>query len=547
MIKECTEILAKNLEKNPDFISNNYSLYDVGDYIIIKKDGTIQSIKFNKNIDLNKDDLLYRKICFYEYHSRLISMNKPQDPKKLIHSNNYMSFWVKYDSFDNGKLNIEAIDRYFDVLINPRDKYKNADRKMYDFIYQQIGDVDVQQLERNRKWIKENIFQLDKLGLNLQKKNYLKIFFEEDDNTYIKEDKRYLIPNIFTTNNNIELDSDIYGVPNNNIVLNPKKPYMEHKTKKVTVPYMINIEQALLQRELFTYLLINTTKGKNAIYFDMVNNEIVSCQSGELPQYDFNGLVLFVQKGLNAVIKYANTVHYTYKLKEPFIVKQFLHLQDDNEKYYNKYTNRQELIDIIDNILFSKYLKNNLFNEIEDLSINANIKRNLILYRDCIIDWIFNEYKGNIDKTLHKISTNLTIQLITDGYLSRAVLVFNTLLSLYIYFGKNVSNNKYNNIQSNLTTDEEYWFSVGRLIQTYSCICLGHDRNAINNLLTISNTTTLMAKLDKIFIKYNYKIKSDKILQLYSKIKEYNCHSKTVDEIEVIAGYLYSYCLIKEK
>ena len=63
MIKECTEILAKNLEKNPDFISNNYSLYDVGDYIIIKKDGTIQSIKFNKNIDLNKDDLLYRKIC----------------------------------------------------------------------------------------------------------------------------------------------------------------------------------------------------------------------------------------------------------------------------------------------------------------------------------------------------------------------------------------------------------------------------------------------------------------------------------------------------
>ena len=41
-------------------------------------------------------------------------MDKPVDPKKVIHSNNYLSFWVKQESLGNGKLNQEAIDRYFE-------------------------------------------------------------------------------------------------------------------------------------------------------------------------------------------------------------------------------------------------------------------------------------------------------------------------------------------------------------------------------------------------------------------------------------------------
>ena len=90
---------------------------------------SIKEDKKKKTLEgINESDFLYRDICFYDYHSRLISMDKPQDSKKIVHSNNYMSFWVKYESFDNGKLDVQAIDRYFDVLINPREKYKNADR-----------------------------------------------------------------------------------------------------------------------------------------------------------------------------------------------------------------------------------------------------------------------------------------------------------------------------------------------------------------------------------------------------------------------------------
>ena len=49
---------------------------------------------------------------------------------------------------------------------------------MYDYIVKQIGDVDQSKLERNRVWIKENIFQLEKWNVLLSGKNYLKIFLK---------------------------------------------------------------------------------------------------------------------------------------------------------------------------------------------------------------------------------------------------------------------------------------------------------------------------------------------------------------------------------
>ena len=66
-----------------------------------------------------------RKYAFFDYHSRLVSMDKPIDPKKVIHSNSYLSFWVKQENLSNGKLSQEAIDRYFDVLESPEKNILN--------------------------------------------------------------------------------------------------------------------------------------------------------------------------------------------------------------------------------------------------------------------------------------------------------------------------------------------------------------------------------------------------------------------------------------
>ena len=95
-------------------ILDNYIPAD-GDYIVVKKDGSVVkcSIKMDKKAgrpvkDLSDGDSQYEDIVFYDYHSRLVSMDKPQDPKKVIHSNNYLSFWIKKESLTNGKLNMEG-------------------------------------------------------------------------------------------------------------------------------------------------------------------------------------------------------------------------------------------------------------------------------------------------------------------------------------------------------------------------------------------------------------------------------------------------------
>ena len=74
----------------------------------------------------------YDLICYLDYWSKLIDMNKPVDSKKVIHSNQYLSFFVKKDSISGEKLTDEVINGYFDVLKSPEKKYKKGKtRELY--------------------------------------------------------------------------------------------------------------------------------------------------------------------------------------------------------------------------------------------------------------------------------------------------------------------------------------------------------------------------------------------------------------------------------
>lgn len=204
MLKDCMEIFDEKLQETKKRFGDEERLIldeyipAEGDYLIVKRNGEIQHCSIVKNKQQyewntgNED--LKEAIQFYDYHSRLVSSNKPLDLKKIILSNNYFSFWVKWESLSNGKLNPNAIDRYFDVLKDPKKKYKKVqDRKLYNCIAEQVGDINEGVLESNRKWIHEHIFDLDAMHISFSRKLYLKIFFEADKEQYINEEKRYLI------------------------------------------------------------------------------------------------------------------------------------------------------------------------------------------------------------------------------------------------------------------------------------------------------------------------------------------------------------------
>ena len=209
MFKECLDVFSEMLKHEDNLILKSYVPAD-GSYVIVKKDGTVKNadIKIDKKTrDLNcTDDTLLSDICFYDYHSKLISMNKPMDSKKVIHSNNYLAFAVKKDSITT-KLTGAIIDNYYDTLKNPLEKkYKKSKEasKIYQKFEEEHSVVNIELLEKCRSWIKQHIFSIDKLiNIDLGKKEYLKIFFEvfeanEEDNKknrelFIQEDNRYIL------------------------------------------------------------------------------------------------------------------------------------------------------------------------------------------------------------------------------------------------------------------------------------------------------------------------------------------------------------------
>lgn len=574
VLQECIEIFKEQMEKEAkagrDIILDEYRPAE-GDYIIVKKDGSLMSCsikedKKKKTLEgINESDFLYRDICFYDYHSRLISMDKPQDSKKIVHSNNYMSFWVKYESFDNGKLDVQAIDRYFDVLINPREKYKNADRVMYDFIYQQIGDVDTQQLESNRKWIKENIFQLDKTELNLQKKKYLKIFFEDDRDTYIREEKRYVMTKIYNKNDyNIEINNNMYGLPNDNLGLNSKKPYLEHKTRKLPVPNLIDVKQVLLQRKFFDFLANKANAGLTNVFFENESREITAYPNGEFEKGDFSGYFLQIQKGKSVLIKYQDTiVDYRYNLQKNFILKKILNwtpnknsTQSNNvyENYYDTYTDKNKIFTVLDDVLFFKCLKRNLFNDVEDIMVdNPCIKRNIIMSRDIIFAWIYKGQKNGVQNVIKNVGIDIIKNSINAGYMGKAVLQFNMLASFEEYFGGEDMKNKYSEIRSSIKTkinsndyqvcesNDEYLYAVGQLIRYFVSLSKIKDKahSLANPFLSCTDSKQLTKKLEHYFKKYNYnyKVSDKRSNKLYTLVSNYE-YDKKIDTTMVIAGYI---------
>ena len=568
MLKDCLEVFAEELKRTEEktgdgdrLILDSYIPAD-GVYIVVGQSGEIRScaIKLNKKSRIleqtpNDNDLL-RKIRFYDYHSRLVSMDKPQDPKKVIHSNNYLAFWVKQESLENGKLDEAAIDRYFDVLRNPREKYKKPqDRKMYDYIAEQIGDIDQERLEKNRTWIKENVFRLEELNILLSGKNYLKIFFEGDEELYIKEEQRYVMTKIFNKNDyNIELEEKILGLPNDNLGLNSKKPYMENKTRRVPVSYLITPEEAVLQRKFFDYLMNKANAGETDLYFDTTKKRITAQKKGEMFSSDFTGYFLQVQKGKEVEIHHQDTiVDYKYHLIKPFRYQNVLGLEDKEERY-KEYRNKTELQGVINEVLFSSWLVGNYFTEEEKLSVDGELKRNLVWSREAIFAWLYKGLDVNMDRVLHKVCMNMIKNSVRNGFTTKMGQQFNLMCSLEEYFkgGRGMAE-KYTDIQNKLRdkinqsgeceieTDEEYFYAVGQLVFYFISLSKAKEKmhSLANPFLTAADNNEIKKRLKQYFMKYNYQLKFNgyKFNRMYRMVDAYVLKNKVQQEY-LFGGYI---------
>ena len=573
MLKECIEVFEEKSQLNADpdkIILDNYIPAD-GTYIIVKPDGSYKhyEIKFNKKTkQLENIPLEYEKICFFDYHSRLVNMDKPQDPKKIIHSNNYLSLWVKKESFQNGKFNKEAIKRYFSVLKAPLEKYKKPqDIKLYKLVEQEVGIVDLEKAESNQKWICDNIFNLKEQDIPMQNKDYLKIFFEDTKENYIAEEQRYLYVKLFNNNDyNIEVNGNILGLPANNIGYNAKKPYLENLSKKINVSNLVTAKEALTQKRFFEYLMNQATLGKNNIYIDLEKRKIFAMEKGELPDSDFTGMFLQVQKGTEAEIWHQDSiVAYKPTLTPLFHYVNVLKVEDkDNE--YKAYNSKKVLQEIINQVFFSKSLVMNYFTEVDKLSVpDTTVKECLLKARDAIFSWLYKGQNKNIEKVLHGIGIELVKKSISAGRLGKASRQFNLAISFKEYNrGGMGMAESYDEISGNLrrklnvkelrgnpeiSSDKEYFFAVGQLLEYFISLSKAKDKphSLANPFFNMKDNSQLRKKLKQMFLKYNHEISttSKRFKRLYGMISRYE-EVDNFDTDQILAGYL-SENLIYEK
>lgn len=570
MLKDCLEVFKNKLDDKDRLILDEYVLSD-GTYVIVSpKEDRFEmlepiNIKFDKKSkEVDRSNNYYEKLCFYEYNSYYLESNKAIKDKNIF-SNNYLTFFIKKESIYAGKITNDVIDSYFSILENPYLKYPKSKAKSheaYKNIEKELGPIDIEKLEKHKKWIKENIYELAE---KYKGKDYLKIFFEADNEEYIREGKRYFIPNIYNSSDyNKKIKDKILGLPNNNMGMNSKKPFLENKTRSEKVPYLIDSDEVMLQKKFFDFLLNKANLGKVNIYLN--DEEIIANENGKTLERGFNGIFLRIKKGKELEIQGSDIItNYRPKLMKMFNYKNILgdSIEEKSQEFYCEFNDRKDMEKVLDTVLFSKYLINNYFNEAKDISIKDDVlKSNLLMGRDAIFNWLYKGYKNGIDKVLSKISINLIKGSIDKGNFKKAKDQFNLRWSFEEYFngGINMADIVYemqinlrNKINSNdiekITSDDEFYFAIGQLVNYLLSLSKSKNKtqSLINPFINAKSNEIIKEKLRALYLKYNYVIeqKSKRFNNLYGMILSYNPSGK-VNQDMILAGYLKS-SLIYEK
>lgn len=604
MFEECLEVFKRELDYDNNLILDEYIPAD-GSYIIVDAEGKIknyQDIKLDKKKRGTSEAVVkgsyFKEICFYDYHSKLISMNKPID-SKVIHSNNYLSFAVKKESITS-KLTEAIIDNYYDILKNPLEKkYKKSKEasKIYQNFEKEYAPVNIEILEKCRSWIKQHIFSIDKLvQIDLGKKDYLKIFFEvfevnEEDNKnrelFIQEDNRYIYPNIYNKSEYIinvkkKVYEDTYGLPYYGINMNRKKPFLKIKTRKTFIPYLLDMDKALLQKQFFEYLMSLAVNGKNNIYIDIKNYRI-RAYSDQDERKDFSeissGYYLRIQKGKELEIQVQdNIVDYQNKLLLNFYYQDFFKMNVENYPEYTKdigiHSKRTSVGRLINEIFFSKYLLTNYFTDASDISVKDSVlKRTIVMYRNVIFDWIYKGIDNNFELAERRFSLDLIKNALINNYTLRAMTQLNLHWSFKDYFTElkqqggekmaEIATEIRESIKERVTSkeevkmpinDKEYYYAVGQIAAYFISLSKAgkKSQSMINLVINISDDRVLKERLIQLYKKYNYAIDhyNVRFKNLFAMILGYKpaaqTDRQTKDEM-ILFGYMDSNSIYTKK
>ncbi len=572
MLKDCIEIFKQEIENykknNPNgdeisFITDSYSLTDGSYYLLdIETGKELKQLKVDKNTDKTTD--LYRKFARLEYLSKYIDSNKAVADKNIF-SNNIFSFIVKQENVKD-KIKESVIDEYYSKILNFN---KNSDidkKKLYDKYEEKHGKTNRDLADKAKFKIKNFLNKYNSENQNGQ----LDIFFDIDIEEYKKESNRYLLANIYNTNKyNYTKDNLTFGLPNNNMGLNDKKPYLKNLSRITKLPFALSEKDILSQKLFFDYLKNLFNDKKYYLYF--TKDDIKAFGSKEYPQKEISGFFMRIMKGKkeceihdfsvvdnrndNISVKVDNILNIEYSDE----IKQNLD--------YKQYKSLNELIPVINEILYSKWLENNYFAEAKDIKIkndSGELKDILLKTRKMWIDWFYLGKNGDLKRTFKYFSMEILKNSLENFYISKAREQYNLRIALINYFNKeeNDMSDKINKIvelldrkinskvDEEIQSDEEYYFAVGQVVNYFISKNKSSKKthSLISPILQCKNNLKLKMNLVKMFSKYNYAIPTNALRfnNLYGMITRYESKN-TINSEMIIGGYLYKSLIYKKE
>lgn len=572
MIDEALEVFKKIYDKEGEKLVVSKHIPKDGTYILVnKKSGKIiEKLNISYDKKAKKVDGEFNQYYSYfkafDYYSNLVDMNKPMDPKKTIHSNQIYSFFIKKDSIRENKLTKAIIEGYKKNLLNPEEKYNSKEAKeLYKNIAEKLPKIEKNIVEDIFLWIEDNVNK--NLLDNDNKKDYLKIFFVEDNldkslELFRNEHKRYLIPNIFNSNDyNRRIGETIYGLSNNNMGLNSKKAFLENKTRRVSTPYLVNTDEILLQYAFYNYLLPEVKQGNYFIYF--LENEIIPKTYKEgCP----NGAKYLLNASYSKDVDIKNFNVISKNNDEEIIInfKEILHQKkkDTDEIEYGN-LNKEKMMNNINKILFYNSLLGNFLLNDGDLDIkDIEIKKLLMKYRNSFYKWFYLNDEAEVKKNIRKIYLDAVMVAIGNGHFFKASqqLDFGFCLEKYFY-GKSELMEEIMNVKEvflnhtlseedwEFSNDEEYFFAIGQILAyiNYMRNSKAKSLNFIKQLTFVKNIDVLKEKIKKIVISYShiFETKNKKINRTISNISLYQPKEIRIDIL--LAGFTADIIFFKKR
>jgi len=489
-------------------VFDNYVLKD-GLYVRIN-DNRVEYFLFKDSKKEDKKQLLFKDLdgniraneyewfVSRDYLSGYLNSNKAIDPpKKKIHSNNYLALFVKALEFTSENKEHFA-EKLFDNLKKFNSFTKKQEKEVLegykDYIFDEERQKDV---EKKKELFLGYFDEIVSVIEENEIKNYIKIFFDEPLEKYEKESEIYYVLKIYNKIDTIrEIKGKIYGLSDFNMGLNQKKPYLEHKTRGFSLPFIVEKDKIFEVKKLFDYLKnlkeplkYEPTATAPGIYLHKHN------ENDQAVIDDFDILV-FVEENLPKKFEYKN----------------YIGLTSDGRALENReITTFEGIYKLIDEVFYNGNLSNNLYGDV--YSKLPNDFQNLIyLTRDLAK----NILKRDIDSLFGylKFGMNFIIYNIRQNRLFKAGEILNLILSIKAYKGENVDikwtlekiEGKVRNLEE-LNSDEWHILS-GQVIKYLLDKSKKSDKKAdmIEPFLRAGKTKKLKDEIEALYFKYKHEI-----------------------------------------